>query len=229
MKATMSEPGVLPRKLSVGTLERVSPSRFLSLRRCALQAIWSSLHEPLLPKWPAARLGTVAHQLMEQVGYGKHSADREELEQAWEALVETQEQEMAGSWLERNLVPLSESARDYHVRKYRALGRAFEAAQLFEEADATSNGGSAGRERWVRSKDGKAGGKIDLVVKTNQGIILRDYKTGRVFENDPAICSEGRIEKRFGERKAEKTALRPHRRRKAARKPFCKKLHVLHG
>jgi len=98
----------------------------------------------MLPKWPAARLGTVAHQLMEQVGYGKHGAGREELEQAWEALVETQEQEMAGSWLERNLVPLSESARDCHVRKYRALGRAFEAAQLFEEADATSNGGSAG-------------------------------------------------------------------------------------
>ena len=186
----MSEPGVLPQELFVGTLERVSPSRFLSLKRCALQAIWSRLHEPLLPKWPAARLGTVAHQLIEEVGYGKHGAGREDLEQAWETLVEAQEREMKDSWLERNLVPLSESARDYHVRKYRALDRAFEAAQFFEEADITDSSGSGGRERWVQSKDGKAGGKIDLVAETDRGIVLRDYKTGQVFENgsvdDPA-------------------------------------------
>lgn len=183
----MSTPGILPASLPLAPLRRISPSRFLSLQKCPLREAWSQTHAPLLPPWPASRIGTVAHKLIELAGRGDiDSSQEEELEQTWNRLVEKMEQQMAQSWLERPLLPLSRSVRDYEVRRHRAFNRAHELspAEAQHQAEVSSHRDkpNAGFERWVQTRDGKIGGKIDHVLYTKDGVVLRDYKTGYILE-----------------------------------------------
>lgn len=65
----MVQPGVLPRTPSIHPLKRISPSRFISLRECALREVWTANRQPsLLPTSPVAKLGTAIHKLLELAG-----------------------------------------------------------------------------------------------------------------------------------------------------------------
>ena len=183
----MRTPGILPNQLGIAPLKRISPSCFLSLKECSLREVWSQGHAALLPPWPASRVGTVAHKLIELAGRGELVAENDtDLEKTWNKLIEEAEQRMAASWLERPLLPLSRSVHDFEVRRQRAFNRAREftrpqghvQARLKSDDDKTG----AGFERWVQSTDGKVGGKIDQVMKVDEGILLRDYKTGYILQ-----------------------------------------------
>src|SRR5690606_15664843 len=41
-----------------------------------------------------------------------------------------------------------------------------------------------GFERWVQTRDGMIGGKVDHVLHTKDGVVLRDYKTGLILEGN---------------------------------------------
>ncbi len=101
-------PGILPETPVLQPLRRVSPSRFFSLKECALREIWSaSRQESLLPPSPAAQLGTVIHRLLEAAGKGTLNAGNPaDIENIWQKLVERTEQGMLQSWLQRSLAAL---------------------------------------------------------------------------------------------------------------------------
>lgn len=181
----MAQPGILPAVPALRPLRRVSPSRFLSLRECALREIWTaSKQAPLLPASPAARLGSVIHRLLQEAGEGLlGDGNRTAVDSEWLKLVEIAEGEMRDSWLERSLVPLSKTVPQYEVRKIRACIKAAEVAKESIRQPQSSGTIAANRfESWVETPDGLVGGSIDQVKETSGGAILRDFKSGHVID-----------------------------------------------
>jgi RecB family exonuclease len=178
-------PGVLPPFLGARPLTRISPSRFLSLRKCPLREVRASAKENnLLPTSPASRLGTIIHRLLEDAGKGRVTNINEEtLWTRWDELVTSNENEMAISWLERSLVPLRDSVRDYEVRRIRVFKRLMKQfKQTLPDKSHSLRGNGFGFEVWVESNDGSVGGKIDQVTGTPDAPIIRDYKSGQIAE-----------------------------------------------
>lgn len=183
----MSQNGILPAVPALRPLRRVSPSRFLSLRECALREIWTaSKQAPLLPSSPAARLGSVIHRLLQEAGEGLlGGGNNAAVESEWLKLVEIAEGEMRESWLEQSLVPLSKTVPQYEVRKIRACTKATEIAkESFRHPQASGTLAVNRFESWVETPDGLVGGSIDQVKETSGGAILQDFKSGHVIDSE---------------------------------------------
>ncbi len=181
-------PGILPETPVLQPLRRVSPSRFFSLKECALREIWSaSRQESLLPPSPAAQLGTVIHRLLEAAGKGTLNAGNPaDIENIWQKLVERTEQGMLQSWLQRSLVPLRGTIPQFQVRKIRACKKAAEVARAagrYTEYPGTERLDRF--ESWIETPDGLVAGSIDQIQETKNGAILRDYKSGYIIEKKP--------------------------------------------
>jgi len=181
-------PGILTGSLPLTALKRVSPSRFQSLKDCALREVWAAGGvPPQLPATPAARLGSAIHRLLEEAGKGLLWENGSSvIEKRWEVLVAEAEGAMQLSWLERQFVPLRAAVSDYQVRRLRAIQRAREIAQCIQTVPLPSGGDPAkGCELWVVTPDGLAGGYIDQVEASPAGPVLRDYKSGHILEAEP--------------------------------------------
>ena len=181
-----SNPWVLTSELSVTPLKRISPSRYTALKECRLRELWRAGGcSPLLPLAPAAKLGTVIHNLLELAGKGQFANLKfADIDAKFDSLVKDTEATMKQSWLECLMVPLKNIIPDYQVRRIRALKKAAEIAGSMERSQAKTvpKSISEGYELWLESKDGLVGGKIDQIVETNEGSLLRDYKTGYILE-----------------------------------------------
>lgn len=165
----------------------VSPSHAVGLASCALREVWAASRAPhLLPLSPTARLGIVAHRLLEESGRGLLSGlTSEEVVARWDEMWGEAEEEASRSWLDRHLVPLAGAIPDFEVRKLRAIARA--SALAAETTSTTGEGGSRPRSAWgvevpVASPDGNAAGRIDAVIWTRDGPVIRDYKVGAIHE-----------------------------------------------
>lgn len=173
-------------------LEAISPSQFSGLQACALSGVWAAnrVHRPL-PASPAARLGTIAHRLLEDAGRGLlDDPSPAGVERRWDELLAGANEAMANSWLDRHLVPLSESVADFEVRKLRAtrLARELALSATRDLALAVGNHRS-GHEMVVSTPDGRATGRIDAVVAGPDGLVIRDYKSGAIYQEYSANTS----------------------------------------
>jgi hypothetical protein len=165
-------------------LKRVSPSRFIGLQRCRLREVWTASRTPsLLPASARARLGTVVHRLLERVG--KDAVPTEHVTSAlWNEELQKVESEMKASWLDRSLVPLSLTVANAEVHKLRALDRARKmAAELPLKREGSAGSKGLGFEVWLQSPDGSVGGFIDCALR-DEGLVIRDYKSGAIYEKD---------------------------------------------
>ncbi len=198
--------GVMPQPPAFATIQRLSPSRYVALTQCALREAWAASRAPaLLPARPVARLGSVAHKLLENAARGKiigQGADAVRTE--WDRLIDEVEGRMRSSWLERPLVPLRTSVRDYEVRRLRAEAQAarIAAEPALTDADSAYAVGAGGDgtgaaavavEMPVATKDGRAGGIIDRVRETADGPVLVDYKSGAIVADggEMTVAQEG--------------------------------------
>jgi hypothetical protein len=190
----MTTPGVLPGGFGIALLPRISPGRFIGLKSCRLREIWASNRVPaLLPTNARARLGTIIHETLAAAGRGEFSSETA-VENYWTTAVNNTEQEMLGSWLERSLVPLRKSVRNYEVVVLRAINKAREIALSRSPRTAPAPIGPAagfGFELWVRTPDKKVCGYIDHVFSDETAIVIRDYKSGYLFESkDEQVVKE---------------------------------------
>lgn len=156
------------------------------MRQCALRELWAaSRTPPLLPLTPAARLGSVAHQLLEEAGRGDFStAATGSIERRWEELVLDAEGAASANWLDRHLLPLSAAIPDFEVRRLQALSAAHAlAAEVSVIADVAGppNARHVGCEVPVSTPDGLARGRIDAVTPSNGGVVVKDYKSGAIY------------------------------------------------
>lgn len=176
-------PGVLPPRPAPRPLPSISPSRYIALRSCPLNAVWTAngARRPL-PDSPAARVGTVAHTLLEEAGRG--SLEPDAVERRWSELVEAAEDALGQNWLARHLVPLTGSVPDFEVRRLQAIRRATELAASARERSSIDRGAAqaVGQEVPVVTPDGLVTGRIDAVVPTPDGLVIRDYKSGAIFD-----------------------------------------------
>lgn len=179
-----SAPGELFAVPSPSPLKRISPSRFLGLQRCRLREVWTANRTPaLLPASARARLGTVVHRLLERVGKDAVPAEQVTTE-LWNEELQKVESEMEASWLDRSLVPLNVTVPNAEVHKLRALDRARRmAAELPLRRGTTGRAKGLGFEVWVQSSDGLVGGFIDCALQ-DDCLVLRDYKSGAIYERD---------------------------------------------
>lgn len=159
------------------------------MRSCLLQEVWtSSGTEILLPSSPVAELGSVIHKLFEVAGRGQLiEASKEKVDETWARLIMEAEDRMLKSHVRKLLVPLSKSIPDFEVRRLRACRRAVQIAQEIRCSPLKFNddsSGCTGFELWIETNDGAVGGYIDHIKRTDQGIVLVDYKSGAVLERD---------------------------------------------
>ncbi len=160
---------------------RISPSRYSALQSCALREIWASNRQaPLLPIPPAAHVGMIGHKLLE-LAFSRRIADEDTMQSYWASEVMEQEEKMKNNVLEKHLVPLSIHANNYRVKQvmiYNLVRPLF--TKIVSQAVAIKKEET---ELWVQTKDGKVGGRIDLVKHTPEGVCIIDYKTGTITDS----------------------------------------------
>jgi PD-(D/E)XK nuclease superfamily len=176
---------------AVSPLDTISPTRFVAMRQCALREMWAAARAPhLLPSFPAARLGTVIHRLLEDAGHGTFSSEGVvAVDRRWGELVADAERVMLDGWLERHFVPLSRSVADFEVRRIQTRARALELTGAVSAARArpvaavrNAPDQLLGCEVPVSTQDGRVRGRIDAVVLESGAPVIRDYKSGAIFE-----------------------------------------------
>jgi RecB family exonuclease len=141
--------------------------------------VFSRSAEPFLPGSPKARVGTIIHGFLEEVGQGNiDPTDSENFRKAWEERIESEEEKMAASRLEERFIPFADSVPLLEVLYFQCRDRAEELADLKESS---TGGGTARNEEWVETSEGDVGGYIDRVIEGDLGVILQDYKTGSLF------------------------------------------------
>jgi RecB family exonuclease len=167
----------------------ISPTRYTAINDCAMREVWAANHAPaLLPSTPAARLGTAVHKLLEEAGNGRFTSGGDDaIAQRWQELVVAAETTMSENWLERHLVPLSIAIADFEVRRIQALERARHLSgkvQMDDSGYARDPGRLLhGFEVAVSSPDGLVRGRIDEVTVSDSQPVIRDYKSGAIFES----------------------------------------------
>jgi CRISPR/Cas system-associated exonuclease Cas4 (RecB family) len=119
----------------------------------------------------------------------KTETDSSDFHKLWDKCVNTQEAQMREKWFERHLIPLSNTASNFHVKKIQCslLLQARVKSMCFEISEVTP----AKHEQWLRSKDGLVVGCADEIryEGPGEGATLIDYKTGRICEDS----AEGEI------------------------------------
>jgi hypothetical protein len=173
-------------------LQRLSPTGLGAFAECSLRGVWQATRQvPLLPSSPAARLGSIAHRLLEEAGRGSFAAVAgiSEIEERWEALVSEADLAMSGSSLERRFVPLAEHLPKYDVVRLRAIARASELSRDvpgFNLMAGDARTSHCGYELRVKSRDGLIEGRIDRAFLGADGVVLQDYKSGAILVADSA-------------------------------------------
>jgi hypothetical protein len=181
-------PGNLSPIARISALARISPSRYLALEEGALREAWSANGaDALLPLHPSARLGTAIHGILESAGKGDLGfGDQEAVERAWNESVIALEEEMRQSWLERSLLPLSKTINQFEVQRLRTVRKACEISSSLKGPSKPPQPGRAGLgfELWVSTPKGEIGGFIDHAYEIDGRVVLEDYKTGLVLEQN---------------------------------------------
>lgn len=179
------QPFLIKKIKSLKKLGSISPSRFTSLKRCALREVFSASGvKPMLPSSPKASLGNVCHNLLEAAGKGKIGAEPEDFEKEWMRQLEAVEKDLSENKLMKRFVPLEKHVNNYHVIKIRALKSAKNIAAQSRQKDGPPKHSSyLGHEINVRTPDGKLAGRIDVVEKNEGKLILADFKTGDILED----------------------------------------------
>jgi RecB family exonuclease len=171
-------------------LRRLGPSRFAAWRACKLrEAFRAAVSSPILPRSPAAHLGSAIHRMLEAAAHSERlvPVDAEEL---FQQEVTAEEQQMRISGAGTRSVPLARSVRDFEVRRRRAIQAAVHVSGFVRPATGIRPATPTGNEVWIETPDYEAGGFVDEITSTNGQIAIRDFKTGLAARRGTAEQAE---------------------------------------
>jgi hypothetical protein len=125
---------------------------------------------------------------LQEAGEGRFVSSAENaINDRWHELVSDEEADMEKGWLDRHFIPLRTAVPFYEVRRIQSYKRALEITR--EAATYKPSGTSAHKDKAqygfefpVSSRDGAIRGRIDAVLPSEAGPVLRDYKSGMLFE-----------------------------------------------
>jgi RecB family exonuclease len=185
--------------------EWFSPSQLSMARDCTLRAVLSagSPSIPRLPSSPTAERGSVFHELLERAGKGtieRLSDPRKAIERALTSALKRAEQRLAAKPETAHFARLQNafSSLDWHNGCQRVIDLAL---RLLEQAPphAPAAPSAFPADRLEFSRLGPTGtwfevhidapllrlsGRMDVVEKTPEKIVVRDYKTGQAHDRE---------------------------------------------
>jgi CRISPR/Cas system-associated exonuclease Cas4 (RecB family) len=161
-------------------IKRISPSHFGLMKRCAFTVVLSeAFHKkPILPMPPNAYLGIVIHRVLEQIAKRKIK-DVVELDSLFTEELNVIETRLAEEG-NNSYVPLQLSARDFGMKKL--LLRRHLVRHQGPIAASVRSETVFKSEEWFESKDGVLAGRPDLVIESEEGTEIIDFKTGSVLD-----------------------------------------------
>lgn len=124
-------------------------------------------------------MGLVLHAIIDEASKG-HIFDEESFEEIWKIEVSRIEEKMLTSMPDKHLVPLSDSAKYYEVKKLQ-VWNLIRTDFLFKKG-AGKPISTVKTEVWFQSKSNKIAGRIDLIKSNGEVTHIIDYKTGKVLD-----------------------------------------------
>ena len=184
-----------PHRLSamrLSPLRTISPSRFTGLEACALREVWSAGGQPgLLPVSPQARLGSVIHRVLEQAWKGGVPPGQEAA--VWGDELARINAQLTASWLEAHLAPLQNTLPDHGAKRARCLERLRSLVAPGQGQNHASRyliGAEVNVWDGAREEDSVVFGKIDLLLRYEDGYEIVDEKTGAVLDETGQVKEE---------------------------------------
>ena len=161
---------------------KISPSFVGELDNCGLRYAWQISKEPgQLPLSPKVRLGTIIHRIYNSASKGEITIAN--FSQIWTTEVKKEEDKMSSSWLERNFVPLIKSVSEFELKRVQTLNYISRISEKTHNPAPFNSNNSIEPEKYLSSENWKLSGQIDAIITTEHGTIIRDYKTGKVYED----------------------------------------------
>lgn len=181
-------------KINFKKIQRISPSQFYSMKNCAYKSLLAEAmnKKALLPVSANAYYGTVLHKMLELISKG---AIRNEVDfnATFQEQIKLMEEKLVADGYDF-FVPLQKKVKDFIMKKILLKDH----LRNISERPARASNTKFHSEKWYESKDKLIGGKIDLVIESEQETEILDFKTGAitqdVLDDDGEVSSEVKAE-----------------------------------
>ena len=162
-------------------IKRISPSQFYSMKKCSYKTLLAEAFDkkPLLPISPNAKFGNVLHKIFELINNNMIN-NEEEFNKIFMQQVIEEEKKLKKDGF-GFFVPLHENIKDFGLKKVKLKRYLRQKKQKQSVRQVTADFAS---EKWYESRDKLVGGIIDLVIESEEGIEIIDFKSGRITQDD---------------------------------------------
>lgn len=167
-------------------IQRISPSQFHSMKNCAYKSLLAEAlnRKALLPVSANAYYGTVLHKILELITKGQ-IRNEDELNSTFQDQIRLMEEKLVADGYEF-FVPLQKRVKDFIMKKILLKDH----LRNISKKHAPIRDTKFHSEKWFESKDKLIGGKIDLVIETEQETEILDFKTGAITQD---VLDDGEI------------------------------------
>jgi CRISPR/Cas system-associated exonuclease Cas4 (RecB family) len=166
-------------KIEFTKISRISASQFYSMKNCAYKSLLAEAFgkKPLLPLSPNAYLGTVLHKMLELISTGAIK-NESELNSKFDSEIIVMENDLKEKGFDF-FVPLQMNVRAFGQRVIQ-LKKHLRSATSPQKRQ---GGIKFTSEKWFESKDKLLGGKMDLIIESEDRTEIIDFKTGAITED----------------------------------------------
>lgn len=181
-------------KINFKKIQRISPSQFFSMKNCAYKSLLAEAmnKKALLPVSANAYYGTVLHKMLELISKGA-IRNEDDFNTTFQEQIKLMEEKLVADGYDF-FVPLQKKVKDFIMKKILLKDH----LQIVSERPPRASNTKFHSEKWFESKDKMIGGKIDLVIETEQETEILDFKTGAitqdVLDDDGEVNSEVKAE-----------------------------------
>ena len=160
--------------------QAISPSRYAGMKDCLLrEALANAKTEPKLPSSPKGAIGSISHRLIEESSKGQVGPERRSFELRWDELVANAENHLPT--FQR---PLSKSCAEFGIARSRAVRAAERCHNTLGRVLGQGRNKAYGAELDFQTRDGFLRGRIDLVIPSEKGPVIQDFKTGEILDSE---------------------------------------------
>lgn len=170
-------------------LNRISPSRFSTLRKCPYRVVLAnSYSDPLLPYPPASHLGNIIHECIRLIVTNEIKSNSE-FDEKWNRLL-VHEEKLLEDMGFGFFTPLSGNVSGYTIKKLqvKTLCKSWFKTEVPENRKTAA---TILTEKWLESQDSMIGGFADIIINMNGYIKLSDFKSGKI------LLAEGEVKEDY--------------------------------
>jgi len=181
-------------KINFKKIQRISPSQFYSMKNCAYKSLLAEAmnKKALLPVSANAYYGTVLHKMLELISKGQIK-NEDDFNSTFQEQIKLMEEKLVADGYDF-FVPLQKKVKDFIMKKILLKDH----LQIVTDRPPRASNTKFHSEQWYESKDKLIGGKIDLVIETEQDTEILDFKTGAItqdfLDDDGEMNSEVKAE-----------------------------------